>query len=84
MTEKLNHENQQKENNKLKQILINNKYDALTLSKINSRKERKKGKDNLNGKWAKFTHVGKETRFITKLFQNTNVKITFTTDNTIQ
>ena len=33
--------------------------------------------------WAKFTYVGKETRFITKLFKNTNVKIAFTTGNTI-
>jgi hypothetical protein len=34
-------------------------------------------------KWATFTYVGKETRFITKLFKDTNVKIAFTTDNTI-
>ena len=27
-------------------------------------------------------YVGKETRFITKLFKDTNVKIAFTTDNT--
>ena len=33
--------------------------------------------------WAKFTYAGKETRFITKLFKNRNVKIAFTTDNTI-
>jgi hypothetical protein len=35
-------------------------------------------------KWAIFTYVGKETRFITKIFKNTNVKVTFTTDNTIE
>jgi len=34
--------------------------------------------------WAKFIYVGKETRFITKIFKNTNVKVTFTTDNTIE
>ena len=27
-------------------------------------------------------YIGKETRFITKLFKSTNVKIAFTTDNT--
>jgi hypothetical protein len=35
-------------------------------------------------KWAKFTYIGKEPRFITKLFKNTDVKVTFTTDNTIE
>ena len=33
--------------------------------------------------WAKFSYVGKEIRFITKLFKNTNIKIAFTTDNTV-
>jgi len=31
-----------------------------------------------------FTYIGKETRFITKLFTNTDVKVTFTIDNTIE
>jgi len=34
-------------------------------------------------RWAKFTYVGKETRFITKFFKHTNVKVTFSTNNTI-
>jgi len=34
-------------------------------------------------KWAKFTYVGKETKFITRLFKNTPLKIAFTTQNTI-
>jgi len=34
-------------------------------------------------KWAKFAYVGKETRFIIKLFKDTNVKIAFTTDDKI-
>jgi len=29
------------------------------------------------------TQVGKETRLITKILNNTNVKVTFTTDNTV-
>jgi len=33
---------------------------------------------------AKFTYVCKETSFVTKLFKDTNVKIAFTTDNTIE
>jgi len=35
-------------------------------------------------KWAKFTYIGRETRFITKAFKNTKVRIAFTTDNTIK
>jgi hypothetical protein len=35
-------------------------------------------------KWGKFTYVGKETNFITKILKNTNIKVIFTTDNTIQ
>jgi len=31
----------------------------------------------------KFTYIGKETRFITKLFRNRNVKAAFTTDSTL-
>jgi len=34
-------------------------------------------------KWAKFTYVGRETRAVTKIFKNTNIKVTFGTDNTI-
>jgi hypothetical protein len=34
-------------------------------------------------KWVKFTYIGRETRAITKIFKNTNVKVTFGTDNTI-
>jgi len=35
-------------------------------------------------RWAKFTYAVEETRFITKLFKDTNVKIAFTTDNTTE
>jgi hypothetical protein len=35
-------------------------------------------------KWAKFTHVGKETRPITKLFRDTSVRITFTTKTVLE
>jgi hypothetical protein len=35
-------------------------------------------------KWATFTYIGKETRVITKLFKNTNIRISFRTKNTIK
>jgi len=34
--------------------------------------------------WAKFTYVGRETRAITKIFKNTNVKVALSTSNTIE
>ena len=34
-------------------------------------------------KWAKFTYIGKETRFITKIFRKSNIKVALTTNNTI-
>jgi hypothetical protein len=30
-------------------------------------------------KWAKFTYIGKETRIITRLFKNTNIRIAYKT-----
>jgi hypothetical protein len=36
------------------------------------------------GKWATFTYFGPETRTITNLFQNTNLKIAHKTTNTIK
>ena len=58
--------------------MTNNKYDASSLDKLNNKKKRKR-QDDQKQKWAKFTYVRKETRFITKLFRNTNVKAAFTT-----
>jgi len=33
-------------------------------------------------KWAKFTHVGRQTKFITKWFKNLSLKVSFKTDKT--
>jgi hypothetical protein len=35
-------------------------------------------------KWVNFTYIGKETRIITQIFRNTNLKISYKTNNTIQ
>ena len=79
-TYKLTPESRQKERDNIQQILVNNKYDASSLKKFN--KEKKQSQNNQKQTWEKFTYVGKETRFITKLFKSTNVEIAFTTDNT--
>jgi hypothetical protein len=81
-TYKLTPESRQKEENTVQQILVNNNYDVSTLNKFS--KEKKQKRDTQKEKWAKFTYVGKETRFITKLFKNTNVKVRFATINTIE
>ena len=56
----------------IKHIIHNNGYDTSTLDNINHANPKHKH-DYHNGKWAKFTYVGKETRQITKLFKNTKV-----------
>jgi hypothetical protein len=62
---------------KLKQILHSNKYISI-LHNVNNtnNKDRKQ-----NGPRSR---VGKETGFITELFKDTDVKIAFTTNNTIE
>jgi hypothetical protein len=51
-------------------------------SQIKSTKQETK-QDVERIKWAKFTYFSKETIFIKLIFKNTNVKVAFTTDNTI-
>jgi hypothetical protein len=43
-----------------------------------------KRKDSQKTKWATILYVGRETNSIARLFKNTDVKISFTTKNTIQ
>ena len=59
----------EKENNTIKQILYNNKYDISLLHKFTpvENKTRPDRKNTLKTKWAKFTYIGKETKFITKI-----------------
>ena len=35
-------------------------------------------------KWCTFTHIGKETTFITKIFRHSDIKIAYRTNNTLQ
>jgi hypothetical protein len=81
----LSPENLEKENHILQQILYNNGYyisaakNLPNVKKANTEKKDKGKKIH----WVKFTHIGKETRAVTKAFRNTNVNITFSTNNTI-
>jgi len=80
-TYRLTPENRKKEKETIRQILANNKYDAHPIEMLH--RKRRQNHNVQKQKWAKFTYIGKETRFITKLFKDTNVRITFTTNNTI-
>jgi hypothetical protein len=42
-----------------------------------------KRKEKIHTKWAKFTDVGRQTKFVTELFENSNLKVSFKTDNSI-
>jgi hypothetical protein len=45
-------------------IIKSNKYETQTLNKICNKRE-KQEQDNRRKKWARFTYMGKETRYIT-------------------
>jgi hypothetical protein len=81
-TYKLTLESLQKEKSTVQQILVNKNYETSTINKLS--KNKKQERDTQKREWAKFTYIGKETSFITKLFKNTDVKVTFTTNNTIE
>ena len=88
----MNGTNKKKEYHTAKQTLLNNQYDTKILDKVLemitlTKNTETKGKGRYNHtkpitKWAKLTYEGNQTKFITKLFKNTNTKISFTTENT--
>jgi hypothetical protein len=71
----------QKENNNIEQIIKNNGY-RTTILENTSRREKPK-QDKNKTQWAKFTYAGKETRAMTKAFKNPNLRIAYSTNNTI-
>jgi len=65
----MNETQKRKGNDKIQQTIYNNKYDTAILNKVSRTKdvqEHKEGKTQTT--WTKFTYVGRETKFITKLF----------------
>jgi hypothetical protein len=71
------------ENMTIDHILHNNRYNSATHSNFRPHKSKPKPPDT-HKKWALFTYIGPETRFITKIFRHTSVNIAFCTKNTIQ
>jgi hypothetical protein len=73
-----------KELNTVTQLLQNNGYSASTvLRALNKKKhtEPKKEHEKPKQKWAKFTYFGKETRMITNVFKNSNIRVAFAATN---
>jgi hypothetical protein len=62
--------------NTVKQILQNSKFNPAILTTFTNSitKLPKHQQEHQPQKWAIFTYIGKETRLITKLFKNTQVK----------
>ena len=77
-------ESRQKEKDNMQHSLVNIRYDAPSIGKFNNEKRQRQNEQKQKKKWAKFTYIGKETGFITKLFKNINVETAFTTNNTIK
>jgi len=76
-TYNLNVNNKVKEPNTIKQI-YNNKYDPLLLNNLTPLANNTKTELN-ETKWAKYTHVSKETKFITELFWHTTLHVAYKT-----
>ena len=92
LTYPLNDVNRNKEHETIRHILYTNKYDpqllTKTVSTINTKLQTTHATQNSpkkqKEKWSTFTYVGPQTKFITKLFKNTNVHIAYRTDNTVE
>jgi hypothetical protein len=75
-----NHERQH-----IKVILHNNNYPTYRHERKHKPNHSEQNKPpEIKKKWATFTYIGKETRVITKLLKNTNIRTSFRTTNTIK
>ena len=63
-------------------ILHNNGYSASVLKSVSNSKKHKNRTEKTH--WSKFTYFGKETRAVTKVFRNTRIKVTYSTNNTLE
>jgi hypothetical protein len=63
-------------------ILRNNNYDSSIARRRYNEPTKSKPKTQ-KAKWAKFVYMGRETRFITKLFKSFDIGISFSTRNNI-
>jgi len=72
----MNNTEKGKENDTVKQILHNNKYDTAVLNIVSRTKNEQECKqEKSQTRWVKFVYVEKQTKFFTKLFKNSNRKM---------
>ena len=82
-TYNLNSDNKNAELTTIEHKLTNNGYETSIIKQFNKPAPKMNRYNNKNV-WANFTYFGKETKFITKLFKQTPVRISYTTNNTIK
>jgi hypothetical protein len=75
-------QNKQEEKRIIEHILCNNNYSPTTLNTCINKSTRH-DEHPQQQKWAKFTNMGTETRFVTKLFQKAGLRIAYTTRHPI-
>ena len=84
--------NKEKEYRTVQQILHKNKFQTHHLDnivpKMNAKSRTQQNDERHDTRtpieWATFTYTGKQTKYITKLFKNTNLKIAYKTNNTLE
>ena len=64
-------------------ILHNNNYDVSIPERLGKTEQKLQEVKHNTNKWAKFTYVIKERWCIIKLFYDSSMKVTYTTNNTI-
>jgi ribosomal protein S4 len=82
----ITNEEKTKELNIMQDTLKSNEYNNKNLNISHSRNHKHNktsSQQHQTTKWAMFTYYGKQTKEITKLFKETNIKIAFRTQITI-
>jgi hypothetical protein len=80
------HDNKYKENNIIKQTAYKNGYKDTTITQPHNKyaTENTEDTNKEHRNLVTFTYVGKETKFITKIFKRANIRIPYTTNNTTE
>ena len=81
-TYRLNDHNKNIEYRTIEQIIINNDYETSVIQQLNNPKH-KANTNNRKDSYAEFTYFGKETRAVTKLFKETQLRVAYKVNNTI-
>jgi hypothetical protein len=82
-TYRLHTEEYKQEGNIIHNILHNNSFPIKPTKSHSHEHNHTKPPPTLNPRWATFTYIGKETTYITNLFKQINIKISFRTRDSI-